>query len=874
MTTRVPIGQLQVRQIQVSPQQQGRLVLRAQQQIVDGVQQQSVGATRHLRPSTDLSGISVQQRSPQRASAIASSQVVPSHSLTLAPVERLKPSLHQQERQQEEQNRLNVQFSSRAGNENKLIMPIRCVRFGTFKMNSQRSLEFTAEHINLVVIQDQANSRRKDEAGRPLPPRPSSISFVIAFKHIRRIEFSFTNTNSVMFLTVNEYCGRKIRESLGIDADLEAACADERLSYFNPDSPLVYHQMITIMTDVETCASRAANELSLFFKQVVEVRRRELKLAEFRKQNVDQTVIPTHAPYIEPLLRKLNVGDARKRFTDVFPPHLTQQMSGPRRNSNAGYSNSRAAAGGAYNSDNLSRPPISARYAPENQGGPSTSYRTRLVPQQHPPTQVIANGQVIVHAAKGSHVIVCQSPQAVATNGQQILGQILPAGISVKGVARRCGTAYGYAMPQGVVTTKVITIKKPPVKRPLPPTVSQTIMLEDEVDGDEPSTSKCGRVDTLFAYPEGERGAVTVHVSDMECLNDEQFLNDTIIDFHLKYTLRQSPPDLQARVHIFNTFFWRRLTLRPRAGAFTPDVSTLTGPVTKQQSNMIARYNSVKSWTKDVDIFEKDFVIVPINEDAHWYLAIICYPMSAVRREMKTAVKSEPVTEEDPAPTDASTKTTCPPISAVKMEPMEEQTVPTNSSTNTSSPSRPPSTIVLLDSLRDAANRYKTVSILKEYLLCEWEDKGKEKATGGVFDRQLIKGCNPKNVPQQDNYWDCGVYVLEYIERFLKQPPEDILQGNKNDYSMWFPDFSVANKRADVRSLIKSMCTEEKWALVPPPVEAKIDEKEGTKGRKRFKVVNTPKEVLERSGRQSAPPSPHPSKLSRRSQSTPPSINH
>jgi sentrin-specific protease 7 len=30
---------------------------------------------------------------------------------------------------------------------------------------------------------------------------------------------------------------------------------------------------------------------------------------------------------------------------------------------------------------------------------------------------------------------------------------------------------------------------------------------------------------------------------------------------------------------------------------------------------------------KDVNIFEKDFLIIPINKAAHWYLAIICYPI-------------------------------------------------------------------------------------------------------------------------------------------------------------------------------------------------------------------------------------------------------
>ena len=34
----------------------------------------------------------------------------------------------------------------------------------------------------------------------------------------------------------------------------------------------------------------------------------------------------------------------------------------------------------------------------------------------------------------------------------------------------------------------------------------------------------------------------------------------------------------------------------------------------------------MKRWTRKVNIFEKDFVVVPINENSHWYLSIICYP--------------------------------------------------------------------------------------------------------------------------------------------------------------------------------------------------------------------------------------------------------
>ena len=46
----------------------------------------------------------------------------------------------------------------------------------------------------------------------------------------------------------------------------------------------------------------------------------------------------------------------------------------------------------------------------------------------------------------------------------------------------------------------------------------------------------------------------------------------------------------------------------------------------KKNSAAERRYRRVKKWTKEVNIFDKDFLIVPINKKYHWYLAIICYP--------------------------------------------------------------------------------------------------------------------------------------------------------------------------------------------------------------------------------------------------------
>lgn len=39
---------------------------------------------------------------------------------------------------------------------------------------------------------------------------------------------------------------------------------------------------------------------------------------------------------------------------------------------------------------------------------------------------------------------------------------------------------------------------------------------------------------------------------------------------------------------------------------------------------------NIQKWTGDVDIFAKDFLIIPINYALHWFLAIVCYPNEVV----------------------------------------------------------------------------------------------------------------------------------------------------------------------------------------------------------------------------------------------------
>lgn len=72
--------------------------------------------------------------------------------------------------------------------------------------------------------------------------------------------------------------------------------------------------------------------------------------------------------------------------------------------------------------------------------------------------------------------------------------------------------------------------------------------------------------------------------------------------------------------------------------------------------------------------------------------------------------------------------------------------------------------ILLFDSLA-GANRNRVVATLRDYLTCEYRVKVRE-STNHIFTKLNIPGNNVK-VPQQTNFTDCGLYVLQYVEQFF-----------------------------------------------------------------------------------------------------------
>ncbi|KAF2024219.1 cysteine proteinase [Setomelanomma holmii] len=106
-----------------------------------------------------------------------------------------------------------------------------------------------------------------------------------------------------------------------------------------------------------------------------------------------------------------------------------------------------------------------------------------------------------------------------------------------------------------------------------------------------------------LSYGEGRRWT-NVIFDDLSRLDEEEFLNDNLIEFYMLYLFQQSriPED---KVFFFNTYFFTRLTQDTGCGKSI-------------------NYKAVERWTSKEDIFKYDYIVVPINQQTHWYLAIIC----------------------------------------------------------------------------------------------------------------------------------------------------------------------------------------------------------------------------------------------------------
>lgn len=260
----------------------------------------------------------------------------------------------------------------------------------------------------------------------------------------------------------------------------------------------------------------------------------------------------------------------------------------------------------------------------------------------------------------------------------------------------------------------------------------------------------------ILRYPPNiSRGCISIFSDDYLDLKPMTYLNDAIIDFYLKYfTLEKTSEDFQSRIHVFDSFFYKKLT--------TSEEKNPEEVESKEEKNW-KMYQRVAKWDEKVKLFEKDFIFVPINMNEHWFLAVICYPY------LQGRVLDRDTKEE--------------------LDPKIDKHSPIIQSC-----------ILLFDSL--GIERANVLKNLRNYLNQRYvvENDGLK-----IFDfnSKVIPGCYVK-APRQPNYFDCGIFLLQYAESFYFNPIQDFRTPIKG-LEKWFEQAVIDRKRESIKEIIEQM---------------------------------------------------------------------
>ncbi|KAG6548106.1 hypothetical protein Mapa_010386 [Marchantia paleacea] len=260
------------------------------------------------------------------------------------------------------------------------------------------------------------------------------------------------------------------------------------------------------------------------------------------------------------------------------------------------------------------------------------------------------------------------------------------------------------------------------------------------------STNARRMEDFKLAYPSREDPeAVEVEYQDLGRLAPLEFLNDTIIDFYIKYMQRPEflSSEQKKRFHFFNSFFYKKLyeTANPQSKKHGADLSKL------------------RKWTKGTNVFEKDYLFVPIHDKFHWSLAIICHP-------------------------------------GAKNEDSESERC-----------------ILHLDSMNPGHKSAGVFRLLKMYMVAEWAHQAEEDGNGGPRQGISMEFTTKKvQVPQQDNESDCGLFLLHYIQCFLQEAPARFKLSDLESSNLfgrnWFRPSKASQLRQEILDLLERLFEE------------------------------------------------------------------
>lgn len=216
-------------------------------------------------------------------------------------------------------------------------------------------------------------------------------------------------------------------------------------------------------------------------------------------------------------------------------------------------------------------------------------------------------------------------------------------------------------------------------------------------------------------------------------LDDRGMLNDTIVEFYTNYLLHKTMN--RDKFHLFNTFFYNSLkkALKPAIDGDNDEVPS-------------AFKQTARRWDKDVRIFEKDYLVIPICEHEHWNLVIVCF--------------------------------------ANRCNPLEKRPL-----------------VILFDSLGYRYNFASITTPIRKFLSIRWGYERTNELPRDFTKKSIIADVCAK-VPRQKNSYDCGIYMLNAFEKFLQSPITlyDLIRCEQDVTNQFKVD--AKQKRNEILSLV------------------------------------------------------------------------
>ncbi|XP_022945620.1 ubiquitin-like-specific protease 1D [Cucurbita moschata] len=275
------------------------------------------------------------------------------------------------------------------------------------------------------------------------------------------------------------------------------------------------------------------------------------------------------------------------------------------------------------------------------------------------------------------------------------------------------------------------------------PRKGQTIVVVDEEEAlamkIPEHDDKCMKEAKIYYPSRDDPESVEICFEDINCLDPEGYLTSTIMNFYIRYLQQQafSTKKVICNYHFFNTYFYEKLK----------EAVSNKG---KDRENFFVKF---RRWWKGVNIFQKAYVLIPIHEDLHWSLVIICFPQK------------------------------------------EDESGPI---------------ILHLDSLGLHSSR-SVFDNIKSFIKEEWCYLDREVACLDLpMPYRIWKNISRRieekiiQVPQQKNDYDCGLFVLYFIERFIEEAPDRLKRKDLDMFGKrWFKPQEASSLRTRIKCLLK-----------------------------------------------------------------------